>query len=150
MDFIIDNYLWFVIGGIALLMIIIGYFAEKTDFGKKPLSEKKPKEKVKEEPVEEVEAVTEELTAPIEPQGINDMVGESLGEDLTVPLDEGLMEIPGVAEPKGDLPEINLPEEDLNVPFGDAEVKIEEPVVTDVPEIVEDEADSDEDDVWKF
>ena len=37
MDFVIENYLWFAIGAVVLLMIIIGYFAEKTNFGKKPL-----------------------------------------------------------------------------------------------------------------
>lgn len=146
MDFIINNYLWFVIGGIALLMIIVGYFAEKTDFGKKPLSEKKPKEKVIEEPVEE----KEEITVDVEPQEFNDIVGETAEEGLTIPLDEGLTEIPTVEESQEELPEINLPEEDLTVPFGDVEVKVEEPATMDIPEVVEDEADSDEDDVWKF
>lgn len=150
MDFIIDNYLWFVIGGVALLMIIIGYFAEKTDFGKKPLSEKKPKEKVKEAPVETTETVEEEPETNVEPQGIDEMMGETVEEGLTVPLDEGLMEIPAVEEGHEELTEMNLPEEDLNVPFGDVEVNVEEPATMDIPEVVEDEADSDEDDVWKF
>lgn len=38
MKFIIDNYIWFIIMGVVLLMIVIGYYAEKTEFGKKFLS----------------------------------------------------------------------------------------------------------------
>ena len=34
MEFIIDNLVWFIAGGVVILMTIIGYFAEKTDFGK--------------------------------------------------------------------------------------------------------------------
>ena len=44
MDFIMDNLLWFIIGGIVILMAIIGYFADKTDFGRKTTKEEKPKE----------------------------------------------------------------------------------------------------------
>ena len=35
MEFIVDNLVWFIAGGVVILMTIIGYFAEKTDFGKK-------------------------------------------------------------------------------------------------------------------
>ena len=34
MSFIVDNYIWFIIAGFVLLMITIGYYAEKTNFGK--------------------------------------------------------------------------------------------------------------------
>lgn len=54
MEFIVDNLVWFIAGGVVILMTIIGYFAEKTDFGKKlstsnhaederPIKDKKPK-----------------------------------------------------------------------------------------------------------
>ena len=39
MSFITDNYIWFLIIGFVLLMIVIGYYAEKTKFGKRMLSE---------------------------------------------------------------------------------------------------------------
>lgn len=32
MEFIQDNYVWFIIGGVVILMTVIGYFAEKTNF----------------------------------------------------------------------------------------------------------------------
>ena len=49
MDFIADNYVWFIIVGIIILMAVIGYFADKTDFGRKVKTEKPEKnvEKIK-------------------------------------------------------------------------------------------------------
>ena len=35
MEFIVDNLVWFIVGGVIVLMTIIGYFAEKTNFGNK-------------------------------------------------------------------------------------------------------------------
>lgn len=35
MDFLSEYYLWFIIGGIILVMAVIGYIADKTDFGRK-------------------------------------------------------------------------------------------------------------------
>lgn len=50
MDFIAANYAWFIIGLIVILMAIVGYFAEKTDFGRKQFDKtdenNKPKEKI--------------------------------------------------------------------------------------------------------
>lgn len=45
MDFIVENYLWIIIFIIVILMAIVGYIAEKTDFIKK--SDKPKKEKIK-------------------------------------------------------------------------------------------------------
>lgn len=163
MDFVIENYLWFAIGAVVLLMIIIGYFAEKTNFGKKPLKETKEKQdvsnetsdvEVKEEPAEQVNAETD-ITTPVEPlDAVDSLETTEVPEEIKEPLAEN------------DMPEVSMPEEDLNVPFGDqkvkpAEVKEEEPVATsEVPEIpdtpkvgeTKDNAISDEadDDVWKF
>lgn len=163
MDFVIENYLWFAIGAVVLLMIIIGYFAEKTNFGKKPLKETKEKQdvsnetsdvEVKEEPAEQVNAETD-ITTPVEPlDAVDSLETTEVPEEIKEPLAEN------------DMPEVSMPEEDLNVPFGDqkvkpAEAKEEEPVATsEVPEIpdtpkveeTKDNAISDEadDDVWKF
>lgn len=163
MDFVIENYLWFAIGAVVLLMIIIGYFAEKTNFGKKPLKETKEKQdvsnetsdvEVKEEPAEQVNAETD-ITTPVESlDAVDSLETTEVPEEIKEPLAEN------------DIPEVSMPEEDLNVPFGDqkvkpAEVKEEEPFATsEVPEIpdtpkveeTKDHAISDEadDDVWKF
>lgn len=54
MDFIVDNYIWFIVGGVILIMTLIGYIADKTEFvenqkakdkEKKVKQEKKKKEK---------------------------------------------------------------------------------------------------------
>ena len=158
MDFLIDNYLWFIIGGIVIIMIIIGYFAEKTNFGKKPLREKNAKEENKEVVVE---TPAEEINiSEIENKGINDILGQSTEEELTSDVnlddfenDSDILEETVVEEtPAEEITNEELPEEDLNVPFGDAEVKpIEENIETpEVPEIIEEEQEPEEDDVWKF
>lgn len=152
MDFVIDNYLWFIIGAIVLLMIIIGYFAEKTDFGKKPLKTKKEKKEVSniEQPLEETEEIVEEtnndVVEPIET--IDEGVFPEIAEEITESLNED------------SIPNINVPEEDLNVPFGDQEIVPETGVesgiesigeVPNVPEVPDNGmSDESEDDVWKF
>ena len=40
MDFIMDNYVWFIVIGVIIIMAIIGYIADKTDFGRKNQSER--------------------------------------------------------------------------------------------------------------
>lgn len=62
MDFVIENYIWFLIIGVVLVMALIGYIAEKTDFVK----EKEPKEKKQKKSKKNVEEVAEETKA--EPQ----------------------------------------------------------------------------------
>ena len=50
MNFVTENYIWIIIIGIVILMTIIGYIADKTDFGKESLKKKKVK---KEENIDE-------------------------------------------------------------------------------------------------
>lgn len=64
MDFITENYIWFIVGAVILLMAVIGYYADKTDFGRikkekkvKPVKEEIKVEEVVEEPVEKTEEV---------------------------------------------------------------------------------------------
>ena len=56
MDFVIENYIWFLIIGVVLVMALIGYIAEKTDFVK----EKEPKEKKQKKSKKNVKEVDEE------------------------------------------------------------------------------------------
>ena len=49
-DFVIGNYVWFIIIGILILMAVVGYIADKTDFGRNVV-EKEHKEKVRPEKV---------------------------------------------------------------------------------------------------
>ena len=43
MNFITDNYIWFIISGGSLLLITMGYYADKTGFGKYKFGEKHDK-----------------------------------------------------------------------------------------------------------
>ncbi|MDD3392873.1 MAG: hypothetical protein PHE54_04965 [Bacilli bacterium] len=139
MEFIIDNIVWFIIGFVVILMTIIGYIADKTNFGKEKFivkttlnkSEKEKKIKdnkkedkkaketiIKEDKKNDKEVIEENLNIPFGDKAENPVVEEAIKEeDLTVPLDDEKIEI------KNDLP---LPEIDtLNDKI-------------------------DEDDVWKF
>lgn len=59
MEFIVENYIWFIIGGIVILMTIIGFIADKTNFTKKKENREKIKHSKKSE-VEEIEELPEE------------------------------------------------------------------------------------------
>lgn len=168
MDFVIDNYLWFAIGGIVILMIITGFFAEKTNFGKKPLNSKKVKE-VTEDTV--VESVPTPVPQVENMENKNDVLPVT---DVPVEIPEGLdapLEVTPNTEGKtlNELANVTIPDEDLNAPFGDpinASVEVPEPI-SDVPDSVEindnldvpelnkvseisESPETDEDDVWKF
>lgn len=71
MQFIMDNYIWFAVGGIVIIMAIIGYFADKTDFGRnkeeKPPKVKKEKKPKKEKKVEEPQKIE------VDAKGINEL-----------------------------------------------------------------------------
>ena len=57
MDFISNNFVWFIVAGIIILMAIIGYIADKTDFGRKvnenAKEEKKDKKQKKEKKIKQ-------------------------------------------------------------------------------------------------
>lgn len=159
MEFVVNNYLWFLIGGIVLLMIIIGYFAEKTNFGKIPLNSKKKQLDTKEEDV---------VTVSTEPK--EEIKLDKIGIADALAPEENLNVSEKVEEP---IVENNVLEEDLNVPFGDANIgepeetpSIVEPKedlsissvipgveeVSEIPEVIDNNSitDESEDDVWKF
>lgn len=151
MEFVVENYLWFLIGAIVLLMIVIGYFAEKTNFGKIPLNNKKRQEEPTKEKteVQNVEKVKSEEEIKLDQIGIADALAPE--ENLNVSM-----------ETNETSSNNEMVEEDLNVPFGDqmidSEVVVDTPKVEEVPtvpEAVEETndialTDETEDDVWKF
>ena len=70
MDFIADNYVWFIVIGIVILMAVIGYIADKTDFGRKTIDEgtaEKPKKQ------KNVKSDKKESKIKVEPKGINEL-----------------------------------------------------------------------------
>lgn len=69
MDFVVDNYVWFIVIGVVILMAIIGYIADKTDFGRKTKSEKSSKEFKKKNNKKEKKVTKIEIDA----KGINEL-----------------------------------------------------------------------------
>ena len=66
MEFFVENWLWFLAGAIVIIMTLIGYIAEKTDFGRQdiPKREKPKKEKKKTKATEELTEVLETEVKP--------------------------------------------------------------------------------------
>ena len=146
-DFVVENYIWFIVGVIVLLMIIIGFIAEKTDFGRKPFSDKK-KEKV--EKKEESEDSMIEEVKNNEANSYDEPVGEDINDAIDIP---EVSDEPETTDEKTnnisveDVDSDTGNSEDLNTPFGDQEVVEavdEEPISTN------EEETTSEDDVWKF
>lgn len=71
MDFIVQNYVWFIVGGIIILMAVIGYIADKTDFGRKGKEENKVEKPKKEKKVKE-----KKEKIKVEPKGITELTKE--------------------------------------------------------------------------
>lgn len=103
MDFIINNYIIFIIIGVILLMALIGYIADNTNFEKKPKKEKKAKKdkkKQKEDVVTELESTDVVTSIPDENVETNpldtpselDTPVETDTKDATEASNDGLMD----------------------------------------------------------
>ena len=113
MEFFVDNWLWFLVAAIVILMTLIGYIAEKTDFGRSdiPKKEKIKREKPKKEKVRKEKQPKEETQEIYETEAMPEV-------QMSLATDSILEE-----------PEENEPVEDLNVPFGD--LTFEEPTLNE-------------------
>lgn len=154
MDFIVDNYFWFIIGGIVVLMIIIGFIAEKTDFGRKPFREKKvenKESKVTSEQPAEIGVNAEEPVVISEADGSSEIMMEDGLEDIELPenvVEEGNVEVDEQTEEDNQETKIEEPMVDLDIP---EIANTDEEVAPETSDIVEEVlTDDSEDDVWKF
>lgn len=86
MEFIVDNLVWFIVGGVVILMTIVGYLAEKTDFACKKYREKvgQEKEKINIEKEHEKDEAPKEV--PVQDVGVIDIV--SSNKELEDPVKE--------------------------------------------------------------
>ena len=75
MDFIVNNYVWFIVVGVIILMAVIGYIADKTDFGRKG-KEEDTKEKKVEKPKKEKKVKETKEKIKVEAKGINELTQE--------------------------------------------------------------------------
>lgn len=118
MEFITNNYVWFIVGVVILLMTLVGYVAERTDFGHRKVDEivdkkkkkqeriKKDKEKLKNSSLKLNDVVYENGKAeekketnpiddwaspfdnPVQENTTGGLSNDTVTEDLTVPLEE--------------------------------------------------------------
>lgn len=70
MEFINENLVWFAVGGTILFMALIGFIAEKTDFGRKPKKVKEEKKELK----QETPVVEEVIIAPKEELKVENVI----------------------------------------------------------------------------
>ena len=159
-----DNYVWFIVGGVILIMALIGFIAEKTDFGRKG-------KKNKEKPVEPIqEKVEEPLVAPvIEPEPImfedpifapievlnEETPIEEVAEETVVPeVFEAVAEVPveeTVTEEVAEAPVEETSEEITSVDeLAPVEEVTEEAEAPELEPIKPIDIDESEDEMWKF
>lgn len=107
MSFITTNISWILLGVLLVTMIIVGYIADKTDFGHKKVNEKE-KDKLE----------------SIKMDNISDVVEEAKNTE-EVNTNEDLYSFDNFASLENNVDVSNNTTEDLTVPFGDTEVKEE-------------------------
>lgn len=139
MDFVINNYIIFIVVGVILLMALIGYIADNTNFEKKPKKTKKDKKEknVQPEVVDHVEEIPVE--APLEL--------ETIGEEV-IPVEntEGLMnefEIPTDLNEEAKIEPVEVVELEQT-----PQLQPEENTI--VSEVENKQQDTQPDDIWKF
>lgn len=135
MDFIINNYVIFIIIGVILLMALIGYIADNTNFEKKPKKEKKAKKdkkKQKEDVVTELEStdvvpsIPDENveTNPLDTPSELDTPVETDTKDATEVSSDGLMD---AFETPSDLTSENVEPTEAEPVSNPETVAVEEP-----------------------
>ena len=129
-DFIVANPTWVIVGIVLIIMLIVGYIADKTDFGHKKSTDKKQPtnndnvlDNLKGKTLSEI---VKDPNAPVSEIGTTDDLNAPFGdtpqtnaftsnEDLNVPFGDNVNNITGssVTNSSMDIAE------DLNAPFGD-------------------------------
>lgn len=170
MEFFVQNWIWFLVASIVILMTLIGYLAEKTDFGRRdiPSKENNKKGNNKKEIVEETfkEDIEKE---EVKPEVQMTLATDSILEEETQGLefDENRVEAkPEELEESFDNNEFEQPQNEENIENQDLieevvseeqpdelkldDVKALDIELPDLDTIVSEEDDDDSDDIWKF
>ena len=156
-DFVVANPIWVIVGLLLVIMLIVGYIADRTDFGhKKSNDKKKPVNNNQENVLDNLKGKTLsdmviDPNAPVSEIGTNDDLNAPFGdtpkndvysanEDLNVPFGDDANNITGSSVTNSAM---NIAE-DLNAPFGDplqtpyepntvqTAVQVEQPIETPV------------------
>ncbi len=138
MEILTDNYIWIIVIVVVILMTIIGYIAEKTNFGKKEFSKKKNNKQVIEgnqEKKEEIKKAETPAAPVVETSEAEKKAYEfEAPERIIKPIEKEPEEVVQFRDPLTDDMNVSsktlevpyeenrveaFPEEDLNVPIGE-------------------------------
>lgn len=132
MEFIAENYIWFIIGGIIILMAVVGYIADITDFGRKKF-DSQIKEKPKKEKKEKVKKEKKEKIVEQPSLEQNDNIETNIFNEIEMPVSP--IEQPEVIENGSEqLNSFEPINEEVNL-------FVEEPVEESVEETTEEQVD---------
>lgn len=130
MDFIIENYIWIIIIAVILIMALIGYLAEKTDFVHANKTKKKER---KQKPTEEVIEKTEDPSSDIPNVELEDPM-----EDKSVDADALLFDDPFAMNSSSNGMVEELPKEEASNDLNDDYIDLEH-TEFEVPENLDEE-----------
>ena len=107
MDFVIDNYIIIIVVAVILIMALIGYLAEKTDFIHEN-KEKKQKRKKGKEPKEEITAPQPTVSTPAQsPIAEVNSTADSLGFEDPFAMSNDTVNAPKIEQPLPNIPPIS-------------------------------------------
>lgn len=130
MEFLETNYVWIIVVAVILVMTIIGFIADKHDFGKKEAKEKKNNTKI--DPIVEEKPIEEFVGMPVQ-EPFNESIHSTPVESN--PLDSFEMptdfdsEFTNTVEPVKEEKELK---EDLDTTFGDMDTSFVDDVQTEL------------------
>lgn len=108
MDFVIDNYIIIIVVAVILIMALIGYLAEKTDFIHENKEKKQKRKKRKEkEPKEEIPAPQPTVSTPAQsPIAEVNSTADSLGFEDPFAMSSDTVNAPKIEQPLPNIPPI--------------------------------------------
>ena len=166
MEFITENYVWFIVGGVIIIMAVIGYFADKSNFGKKKTDtevieepKKEKAKKIKEEKPAKIEVDAKgigELSQSViennlkEQQNIDTIKenNENIDQDLFAPLQDSDLEKNDKNNDVTNVQEVIENNNDESKTIQD--LRPIEPTKLEMSNDSNDNKNSDDDDIWKF
>lgn len=126
MEILTDNYIWIIVIVVVILMTIIGYIAEKTNFGKKEFSKKKNNKKIEEKEMEvkaeekksEISSMPAKETSKVE----NTMEAVETPKELVKQVEKEPTEEVQFRDPLAD--DMNVASEALETPYEESKTEI--------------------------
>ena len=120
MEFFVDNWSWFLGGAVVLLMTLIGYIAEQTDFGRKEVQKQEKPKKIKEKKVKEKKVKEKKQKKSKENQETEVLEMEQPKPEIQMALaTDTIFDEPVMTENFEEVQELNVPLEEINTEHTD-------------------------------